>query len=394
MIDRPRYRPRIHFGAVAIAILLLALPTLAQQEQAPPRQPASSQLPSPQTEPSRDDDNKCQDQATTLQAPASQRLSQQPEPSEDGKQNCQLESPGVSMDRLSLALPDLLTVDNGSQFPPITPEQEFMIVARTSFDYIEFPGYGFSGGISRIASPVMQSSQQGSQQGQSGTSSTGSNAKQPDANSTGQSTAPASQATPPSNPQPKRILGVMPNFRAVSAGTVPPPPTPKQAFILATRNSFDYSSFIFVGVTSLLAEGTNAHPQLGKGIGGFGRYYWRGFVDKTDGNYFVLFILPTLFHQDERYYAMGKGGFWKRVFYSSTRIFVTPNYEGHDSFNISELVGRGIAQGISVAYYPSQDRTAGSLARKYAYALGRDALTNVFREFWPDIAVHVLHRHP
>src|SRR5579862_8535502 len=28
-------------------------------------------------------------------------------------------------------------------------------------------------------------------------------------------------------PQPKRILGVMPNFRAVSAGEIPPPPTPK-----------------------------------------------------------------------------------------------------------------------------------------------------------------------
>ena len=45
-------------------------------------------------------------------------------------------------------------------------------------------------------------------------------------------------------------------------------------------------------------------------------------------------------------------------------------------------------------YYPSQDRTAGALAAKYGYAMGRDALTNVFREFWPDIATHVLHRHP
>ena len=26
--------------------------------------------------------------------------------------------------------------------------------------------------------------------------------------------------------------------------------------------------------------------------------------------------------------------------------------------------------------------------------LDADALTNAFREFWPDIAVHVLHRHP
>ena len=186
----------------------------------------------------------------------------------------------------------------------------------------------------------------------------------------------------------------MPNFRAVSAGALPPPPTPKQAFIIATQNSFDYSSFIFVGITSLLAEGTNAHSQLGKGIAGFGRYYWRGFVDKTDGNYLVIFALPTVFHQDERYYAMGQGGVWKRGFYAASRILITPDYHGHNSFNASELLGRAMAQGISASYYPSGSRTVGALATKYGWAIGRDMLTNVFREFWPDIAVHVLHRHP
>jgi len=71
-----------------------------------------------------------------------------------------------------------------------------------------------------------------------------------------------------------------------------------------------------------------------------------------------------------------------------------PNYHGHDSFNVSELLGRGIAQGISITYYPSHDRTAGKLATEYGYAIVRDALTNAFREFWPDIATHILHRHP
>jgi hypothetical protein len=186
----------------------------------------------------------------------------------------------------------------------------------------------------------------------------------------------------------------MPNFRAVSAGTIPPPPTPRQSFIIATRNSFDYSSYVFVGITSLLAETSGAHKQLGTGVAGYGRYYWRGFLDKTDGNYWVIFILPTIFHQDERYYAKGTGGFWKRAAYSSTRVLITPDYHGHNSFNASELLGRAIAQGISLAYYPSASRTGGALASKYAFAIGRDVLTNVFREFWPDIAVHVLHRHP
>ena len=209
-----------------------------------------------------------------------------------------------------------------------------------------------------------------------------------------QTATPANRGASPGQQQPKRILGIMPNFRAVSAGAQPPPPTPKQAFKIATQNSFDYSSFVFVGITSALAEWTVAHPQLGQGLPGYGRYYWRGFLDKTDGNYWVIFALPSAFHQDERYYAMGKGTIWKRGFYAGSRIFVTPNYHRDNSFNISELLGRGVAQGISVTYYPSGSRTAGALAAKYGWALGRDALTNVFREFWPDIATRVLHRHP
>jgi hypothetical protein len=201
-------------------------------------------------------------------------------------------------------------------------------------------------------------------------------------------------AIPASKQQPKRILGLIPNYHAVSAGAIPPPPTPKQAFKIATQNSFDYSAFTFVGITSLLAEGRDAHTQLGKGIYGYGRYYWRGFADKTDGNYMVIFALPTVFHQDERYYAKGAGSFWKRGVYAASRVLITPDYRGHDSFNISELLGRGIAQGISASYYPSHSRTPGALAIKFGYAVGRDALSNAFREFWPDIATHLLHRHP
>jgi hypothetical protein len=96
---------------------------------------------------------------------------------------------------------------------------------------------------------------------------------------------------------------------------------------------------------------------------GYGRYYWRGFVDKTDDNYLVISALPTIFHQDERYYAMGKGNFWKRFRYSGTRVFLTPNYEGHNRFNVSELLGRGLAQGILLSYYPSQTRPPGPLPK-------------------------------
>ena len=194
-------------------------------------------------------------------------------------------------------------------------------------------------------------------------------------------------------PQPKRILGVMPNYRAVSAGVLPPPPTPREAFDVATQDSFDYSDFIFVGVTSLLAEGTNTHPTFGKGIHGFWPYYWRGFLDRTDGDYFVIWIMPSIVHEDERYYAMGEGPLLKRTIYAASRVLITPNYHGKNTFNAAEIFGRGISQAISLAYYPSSETSFSPFMQKFGYAVGRDALSNVFREVWPDIEAKVIHHH-
>ena len=205
---------------------------------------------------------------------------------------------------------------------------------------------------------------------------------------------PSSQSEIPlSRQEPSRILCILPNFRAEDAGAIPPP-TPKQAFKIAIQNSFGYSSFISVGITSLWRESSNVLPALGKGASGYWRYYWRGLLDKTDGKYLVIFAFPTVFHEDERYSAKGEGALWKRGIYASSRILITPDYQRHQTVNASELLGRGAAQAISPFFYPSKDRTAGEFAQRYGYALGSDALTNMFREFWPDIAVHVLHRHP
>ncbi len=246
--------------------------------------------------------------------------------------------------------------------------------------------------------PTSPDTQQSAPEGQLEAPSLRNNAAQSVSSSPAQNRvqpSPSLQQNPPLPGQrPKRILGLVTNSRTVSAGSTPPPAAAKENLIVATKDSFDYSAFVFVGITSLLAEATDTHPQLGKGVGGFGRYYWRGFLDRTDGNYWTIFLLPSIFHQDERYYILGQGGVRKRLTYSATRIFITPSYHGHSSFNASEILGRGISQAISLTYYPSQTRTAGAIAQKYAYAIGRDALTNVFREFWPEIATHIFHRRP
>lgn len=197
--------------------------------------------------------------------------------------------------------------------------------------------------------------------------------------------------------QPKRILGLMPNYRAVSSGTVPPPPTIKQNFKIATRQAFDYSAFVFLGITSAAAYAQGSHPSLSTYNGGdavFWAYLWRGFIDKTDGNYLAAFILPTLLREDTRYYAMGEGSKWKRLGYAASRVAVARTYGGRTTPNIAGIGGKVAAQAISPNYYPPGSSDFGVLATKFAYAVARDMGFTVFREFYPDIAIHVLHRNP
>ena len=194
--------------------------------------------------------------------------------------------------------------------------------------------------------------------------------------------------------QPKRILGFMPNFRSVAGGAKPHPPGWKYNFTVATRQSFDYSSFIFLGITSLSAEGINSHPVLGKGIGGFWAYTWRGFLDKTDGTYLSAWLLPSLLHEDTRYYAMGNSRSVPiRVLYIISRQVVTRTYSGHQTFNFAGLGGKVLTQVISRTYYPTGATDFSVLATKFGYSAMRDVAFTSIREFYPDIAAHYIRKH-
>ena len=70
--------------------------------------------------------------------------------------------------------------------------------------------------------------------------------------------------------QTKRILFVMPNFRAVSAGSQLPPQSRTGKLLNATKDSFDYSSFIFIGALA----GIGASAELYTGISSRRRWIW------------------------------------------------------------------------------------------------------------------------
>jgi hypothetical protein len=199
---------------------------------------------------------------------------------------------------------------------------------------------------------------------------------------------------PLENQQPKRILGFMPNFRTVSAGATPHPLGWKYNFTVATRQAFDYSSFAFLGLTSLSAEGLNEHPALGKGVHGFYSYTWRGLVDKTDGTYLSAWLLPSLLHEDTRYRPMGHGHkVIIRALYVISRQGVAQTYGGRQTPNIAGLGGKVLTQVISRQYYPAGTSDFGVLAEKFGYATMRDVAFSSIREFYPDIAAYYIHKH-
>jgi hypothetical protein len=187
--------------------------------------------------------------------------------------------------------------------------------------------------------------------------------------------------------QTKRILGIFPNFRAVSASTHLPPQSVKEKFTTASQDSFDYSAFVLPALLAGYGQATNQTPEFRQGAAGYGRYFWHTFADQTDENYWVEFIVPAITREDTRYYTLGAAGGrpMKRVGYALSRAAITRNNAGHDTFNVSEVFGAGAAAGVSNAYYPSAERTFGNTASRWGTNVGVDAVTFVLREFWPDI---------
>jgi subtilisin family serine protease len=198
--------------------------------------------------------------------------------------------------------------------------------------------------------------------------------------------APAPQT--PSSDQPqqtKRILGIVPNFRAVSTTDKLPPQTVKDKFVTASQDSFDYSSIVLPAVVAAYDLGTNQTPEFGHGGVGYGRYLWHSVVDQTSENYFVEFIVPAITHQDTRFYTLRDGSGWHKMGYALTRVLITRADDGHETFNTSEILGSGMASALSNAYYPSRERTFANTGRQWGIDVGIDAATFAFKEFWPDI---------
>ena len=206
--------------------------------------------------------------------------------------------------------------------------------------------------------------------------------------------APAAQS-PSSDlpaPQTKRILGIIPNFRAVSSDITLPAQSLQEKFMTATQDSFDYSSVFIPAALAGYSMGTNAVPEFHQGAAGYSRYLWHAAVDQTSENYMVEFLVPAITHQDTRYYTLGHGGFLKRTGYALSRAVVTRSDTATEEFNVSEVLGSGLSAGLSNAYYPASQRSFSNTGKSWGLDVGIDGLSFLAKEFWPDINRSLFHQ--
>jgi hypothetical protein len=215
----------------------------------------------------------------------------------------------------------------------------------------------------------------------------------PDGSSSSPTTSPAPAATTPV-PQPagnNRVFGVLPNYRTADASQIGTVLTPREKVEIASKDSFDYPLVILAGALAGLGQWTNQSPSFGQGLKGYGHRLVTNYGDQAMGNMFTEGLYPVLLREDPRYFRRGTGGTWSRVGYALSRVMVIHKDSGGLRFNCSEWVGNATAVAISNTYYPD-NRTVTDNVTKLLTQVGTDAVSQVAKEFWPDIKRKMFHK--
>ena len=191
------------------------------------------------------------------------------------------------------------------------------------------------------------------------------------------------------------MFGILPNYRTADDTKPFAPLTPKQKFTIALHDSFDPPGYIIAASYTGIYHLENTNPEFGQGAKGYFHRYATTYADQMSGNLMTEGVMPTLLHEDPRYYRRAHGSVPMRVGWAVSRIFVTRTDRDTYEFNYSEFLGNSISSAAANAWYP-RNRTAGDNAERLGTQLISDSISNCLKEFWPDLkrAVHLgpLHR--
>jgi hypothetical protein len=198
-----------------------------------------------------------------------------------------------------------------------------------------------------------------------------------------------------------RLFYTLPNFLSIENTAQVPPLTTRQKYAVVARGTFDPVQYPWWAFLSAISQADNSEPGYGQGWGAYGKRFGTAAADGIIENFMTAAVLPSILHQDPRFFQSSKGGFLRRSEYAVSRILVTRTDSGHSQFNYSEIVGSALSASISTfGYHPrsryistptnphkfvDSDRTLANAANVWGSQVGYDTITIVVKEFWPDI---------
>jgi len=153
----------------------------------------------------------------------------------------------------------------------------------------------------------------------------------------------------------QRILGILPNFY-VSYVPNAAPLTRKQKFKLALVVSTDPVTFFTTGVTAGIEQWQGDFSGYGQEFSGYAKRYGATYGDRLGSTFLGAALLPSLLHQDPRYFYRGHGHVVVRALYAISTVAICKGDNGHWQPNYSNVGGNLGAAFISSLYYPSSDQ--------------------------------------
>ena len=177
----------------------------------------------------------------------------------------------------------------------------------------------------------------------------------------------------------QHVLGIVPNFYVVYDHNAAPLTT-KLKFELAWKEEANPINILGEGFVAGLDQG-GATPDYKEGAKGyferFGAVYADGFTDIMFGGA----ILPSLLHQDPRYFYKGEGTTRSRLLYALGSSFICKGDNGRRQPNYSSVGGDLISGAISNAYYPRTNRGASLVFVNAGLTTGGRMVNDVVQEF-------------
>jgi hypothetical protein len=178
----------------------------------------------------------------------------------------------------------------------------------------------------------------------------------------------------------QRVLGVFPNFYSSYIWDAAPM-TAGQKYQLAMHSLADPFSFVGTGIFAAAEQWQNTFPGYGQGAKGYAKRYGAAYADEALSRMIGSAILPSLLHQDPRYFYRGTGSKKSRALYAISQAVICRGDNGKMQPNYSYVLGSFAAGGISNLYHPAGDRGVGLTIGNGFLNVGAHAIDNLAREF-------------